>query len=443
MAKAPVRVGFARADITPIESVPLRGYGNTSRRMSGAILTPLYATCMAFSDGENTVLLYTMDMTGMGGVCDKELRPAISEATGIPVDRIHLSCSHNHSAPDLDNRSIPSILRYTKQMEAKLVLAAVEAIQDLGFTRIFAGSVETEGLNFVRRYVREDGTYCGDNYGSGSTSPIACHESEADRTLQLVYFLREGKKNVILANFQGHPHRLGGSVNPTVTADIVGIFRDELERRTDCLVAYATGGSGNQNSSSRIPDEMAAKRVSDHGKILADYAVMVFRHMKEVSTEGVDSATLELEMPVNHSLDHMVEQAREIQQLWKETSNNKLCAEKGLPYGINSPYHAGAILRKAELPATFNFSIHALKVGGIGIAVAPYEMFDTSGMQIKEGSPFDLTVIATCANSGQGYVPSKLGWEHGGYSCDTTRFCPGSGEELAQHYVDMLTKLHG
>ena len=151
---------------------------------------------------------------------------------------------------------------------------------------------------------------------------------------------------------------------------------------------------------------------------------------------------MELEMPVNHSLDHMVEQAKEIQQLWAETSNNKLCAERGLPYGINSPYHAGAIIRKAGLPATFNFSIHALKVGGIGIAVAPYEMFDTSGLQIKEGSPFDLTVIATCANSGQGYVPSLLGWEHGGYSCDTTRFCPGSGEELAQHYVDMLTQLH-
>ncbi len=442
MSKTPVRVGFARADITPVESVPLRGYGNTSRRMSGPVLSPLYATCMAFSDGENTVLLYTMDMTGMGGVCDRALRPAISEATGIPVNNIHLSCSHNHSAPDLDNKSVPSIPRYTKQLEAKLVLAAVEALEDLAYTRIFAGAVETEGLNFVRRYVREDGTYCGDNYGSGSTSPIACHESEADRVLQLVYFLREGKKNVILANFQGHPHRLGGGVNPTVTSDIVGIFRDELERRTDCLVAYATGGSGNQNSSSRIPEEMAAKRVSDHGKILADYAVMVFRRMTEVSAEGVGATTMELEMPINHSLDHMVEQAKEIKELWFETSDNKLCAERGQPYGINSPYHATAIIHKAGLPETFTFSIHALKVGGIGIAVAPYEMFDTSGMQIKEGSPFDMTIIATCANSGQGYVPSKLGWEHGGYSCDTTRFCPGSGEGLAQHYIDMLTQLH-
>lgn len=438
-----VRIGFGRVDITPVESVPLRGYGNTSRRMSGPVLSPLYATCLAFSDGENRVLLYTMDMTGMGGVCDRALRPAVSEATGIPVNCIHLSCSHNHSAPDLDNTGVPSIPRYTKQLEAKLIQAAMEALADLTETRIFVSAVETEGLNFVRRYVREDGTYCGDNYGSGSTSPIACHESEADRQLQLVYFVREGgKKNVILANFQGHPHRLGGGVNPTITSDIVGFFRDEMERRTGCLLSYATGGSGNQNSSSRIKEEMAAKKPADHGRILADYAVSAFRQFKEVNAEGVGAVTMDLEMPVNHSLDHMVEQAREIQKIWAETSNNKLCAEKGLPYGINSPYHAGAIIRKAGLPATFNFSIHALKVGGIGIAVAPYEMFDTSGMQIKEGSPFDMTVIATCANSGQGYVPSKLGWEHGGYSCDTTRFCPGSAEELAQHYIDMLTQLH-
>ena len=442
MEKNSVRIGFGRVDITPVESVPLRGYGNTSRRMSGPVLSPLYATCLAFSDGETTALLYTMDLTGGGAVADKALRPAVAAATGIPVDHIHMSCSHNHSAPDVDNTSVPSIPRYNKQLEAKMVLAAVDALADLTYTRIFVSSVETEGLNFVRRYVREDGTYCGDNYGSGSTSPIACHESEADRQLQLVYFVREGKKNVILANFQGHPHRLGGGVNPTVTSDIVGFFRDEMERRTGCLLAYATGGSGNQNSSSRIKEEMAAQKPADHGRILADYAVSTFRYMKEVGACGVGAVSKELTMPVNHSLDHMVEHAKEIQQLWAETSDNKLCAERGRPYGINSPYHAGAIIRKASLPETFDFSIHALKVGDVGIAVAPYEMFDTNGKQIKEGSPFAMTVVATCANSGQGYVPSELGWAHGGYSCDTTRFCPGSGEQLASEYISLLESLH-
>jgi len=83
-----------------------------------------------------------------------------------------------------------------------------------------------------------------------------------------------------------------------------------------------------------------------------------------------------------------------------------------------------------------------LKVGDVVFAVIPGEAFDANGMQVKQGSPFAMTVVATCANSGQGYIPSKLGWEHGGYSCDTTRFCPGSGEVLAEHYIDMLKQLH-
>ena len=51
-----VLMGFARKDITPTESVPLRGYGNTSRRMSGPVIDPQYTTCMAFSDGDTTTI---------------------------------------------------------------------------------------------------------------------------------------------------------------------------------------------------------------------------------------------------------------------------------------------------------------------------------------------------------------------------------------------------
>ena len=436
-----VSVGFSRIDITPTESVPLSGFGNTSRRMSGPVLSQLYATCLAFSDGEKTILLFTLDFAGFDDKCDEVLRPAISQATSVPMEQIHLSCSHCHSSPDMSNLSVPSIPRYNKQLEARLVLAAVEAMQDLAYARIYVSSVETEGLNFVRNYVRQDGSYCGSNFGNLSDSPIVDHESEADRELQLVYFLREGKANVILANFQGHPHRLAGGKDPTVTADIVGFFRDELERRTGCLVAYATGGSGNENSVSRLKEEMAAKQPYDHGKILADYAVSAFRHFKEVSNVGVDAVTLELELPLNHTQDHLVPEAEKIQALWLEHNDTRLCAQAGAPFGINSPYHAGAIIRKSKQGKHFRVSIHALRVGDVGIAVVPYEMYDANGLQVKKGSPFALTVIATCSNTAKGYVPSALGWEHGGYSCDTTRFCPGSGEELAEHYINLLHKL--
>jgi hypothetical protein len=187
---------------------------------------------------------------------------------------------------------------------------------------------------------------------------------------------------------------------------------------------------------------MLAKHPCDHGRLLANEAVSTFRYMKEVSAVGVGAVSLELELPLNHTEDHMVPQAEEIKALWLEHNDSRLCAQAGAPYGIHSPYHATAIIRKAGLPNSFTFTIHALKVGGIGIAIVPYEMYDTNGVQIKEGSPFDLTVIATCANTMQGYVPSRLAWEHGGYSCDTTRFCPGSGEELAEHYLTLLQRLH-
>ena len=71
MEKNAVRVGFSRADITPLESVPLAGYGNTERRMSGAILSRLYATCLAFSDGENKALLISLDNAGFSDLSDE------------------------------------------------------------------------------------------------------------------------------------------------------------------------------------------------------------------------------------------------------------------------------------------------------------------------------------------------------------------------------------
>ena len=55
-----MRIGYGKACITPEESVPLAGMGNTSKRMSTMILDDLYATCVAFTDEKGqTVLLFT------------------------------------------------------------------------------------------------------------------------------------------------------------------------------------------------------------------------------------------------------------------------------------------------------------------------------------------------------------------------------------------------
>ena len=58
-----LKVGFGRTDISPTESVPLRGYGDTLTRMSTSVTERLYATCVAFTDeSDNTVLIFHLDL---------------------------------------------------------------------------------------------------------------------------------------------------------------------------------------------------------------------------------------------------------------------------------------------------------------------------------------------------------------------------------------------
>ena len=77
------RVGFGRVNIIPRESVPLGGYGNTSKRLSLSVLSELYATCVAFSDSDgSTILLFHMDLISSAAL--NPAREAVAAATGIP-----------------------------------------------------------------------------------------------------------------------------------------------------------------------------------------------------------------------------------------------------------------------------------------------------------------------------------------------------------------------
>ena len=85
-----LRVGHGRVDITPESSVPLSGYGNTSMRMSTGFETYLYSTCVAFSDGENTALLFHNDLTYVNESLTESVRKKIHSEYGIPEENIRV-----------------------------------------------------------------------------------------------------------------------------------------------------------------------------------------------------------------------------------------------------------------------------------------------------------------------------------------------------------------
>lgn len=443
-AASGIMVGFGRANITPEYSVPLAGYGNTSMRMSTSFQTYLYSNCVAVSDGENTLLLFNNDLTSIGNNHADNIRDAVSAKLGISREFIFVAATHNHSAPDLGNSAEPNITKYNSELVDWHVEAAEAALEDMKpCTGMFYGSANPEGLNFIRHYVLEDGTYKGDNFGDLNPSPYAGHTHDVDNQLQVVKFAREGGKDVVMVNWQTHPHRGGGGSNTIITADLAGIMVTELEKKADAHVAYFTGAAGNVNPSSRIPEENITPDYWVQGETLASHANSILSgEMTELTLGKIQATSTKYTGEADHSEDHLVPYALEVQALWTKNNNFIEAVTLANTYGINSPYHAGAIVSKAGNPSTYTMEIYAASIGDFGIAGAPFEMFDENGKYIKENSPFAQTFVLELCNGSIGYIPSEEGYRIRCYEANTGKFAPGAGELVAEEYVKLLEQIH-
>ena len=434
-------VGYGRVDISPTEPTPLRGYGYSSGRMSTNIQDPLYATCIALTDSNgNTVLLYSLDLINSFTEVMNAARQQISDTTGIPFDSILVSCTHTHSGPDLDNSFEPSVPRYIESLKGWMTQAAVDALADRAPARVYTTSTETENLNFVRRYLLSDGSYGGDNFGNFSGKTIVGHETDADGQLQLVRFLRQGKKSIILANFQTHPHRVGGTTS--VTADLVAPFRSKMETTLDCHFAYFTGSSGNINPTSRIAEENITSDYIEQGHALADYALEAYSTFQEVPVDSVKITKTVYKGQVDHTYSQWGPLACEAVDYFMQNGDLGIYKKFLQNSGIKNVYQVNAVALRSKLPAYADIPLYAVSLGDLAFVTVPFEMFDTNGMQIKEGSPFSTTFVLTCAINSLSYLPSDLAFQHGGYAVDVTLFVRGTAEELVDNYLDMLDTLY-
>jgi hypothetical protein len=218
-------------------------------------------------------------------------------------------------------------------------------------------------------------------------------------------------------------------------------MRTAMEQSTGCHFAYFTGAAGNINTRSRT---QSLNLVGDHvvcGQYMAQKAIEALPALAPIEAGPVLCAHQFYEANANHSLDHLAQIGLQLRREWERTNDMAAAIEAGKPYHIHSPYHALAIYNHSLLPPTRSVTMTAISIGDAAFVAAPYEMFDTNGMQIKQGSPFARTFVCTLANDYIGYVPSAYGFSHGCYEADCCALAPGSGEELAMEYIKMLCKL--
>jgi len=437
-------VGFGRTDVTPKESVPLASYGDN--RMSTGFVYPALSNAVAITDADgNTLILLVTDLSW--GYLETTVVQKVSQLTGVPEENIIHCGTHSHSGVEVSQTGYPSVQRYNIRYVNGIAEAAVQAMENRAPAKIMIGSTVTKSLNFVRIYFREDGTVMGDNYGAYdangnlATSPVASHVSEADGELQLIKFVRDGAKDIIMANFQTHPHLAGKSLN--VSSENWGPFRESVEERLDVHCLVFNGAAGNLNSGSRIKSERVTTDFREWGKLLANYVVDMNDKLTEVSGSTVKSVRYTHTAKTNHTEDHRVADALIVKDHWESTKDSNSSGALAAKYKFNSFRHALAVVSRSSLPSTKDITIGAYSIGDVSFVSVPFEMFDVNGKYIKDNTPFEMTFI--CGYWGSQslrYIPSEYGYTTGGYEADNSFFEKGTAEDVVAEYMKLLNQLH-
>ena len=450
------KVGYAKVDITPKIGTTLSGY--YSRRVSDGVLDPLYARCVAVSDGSAKALIMTIDNVHLVNSVFMDVRKAVSDKTGVPLDAVFLACTHTHAGPvsrvpstkgnashweKVHQEDIPVIEASNRQIAKGCAKAASDALADLASATMMMGRGEAKGISFIRRYRMKDGTV-RTNPGMGNPG-IECPLGEPDEQLQLVRFVRDGKREIAMINFQCHPDTIGGN---KFSADWPGLACTYLEcamdGTVDAILINGAQGDTNHLRVKKAPGEVIPNRyeMAKHmGRVVAGSALSVWGTCAPAKVGKVQATVRQVKALTNKGRPEEIPLAEKYVNLHLSGRGREIPG-----VGMEHTANVAAAYRMLELKDTPEEVEVPVSVVAIGDSLAfggfPGEPFTWIGTELKNRSPFTMTFPACCVNGQRGYFPVKSAYTDGGYENATSRFKPGIAERLVDGAVAQLQEFH-
>jgi len=386
-------VGYSCVDVTPTDSVPLGGYGNSAERFSTSTGYPIHAVTVAFTDAEGETVLYVaLDLLLAYGFADT-LRDALAKEFSLPKDHIMIHCDHNHSGPDM-NFQDPSIALYAAQLSHGVLASAKTAMNDRKpVTGMGTAFTRPEKVNFVRHYLLADGNYQAEGVGAVPKDQLIGHATVADNLLQALKFTREGGKDVVLMNWQGHPRGTGDD-QTIVTGNYYSVMRTYVDKNMDCHSVFILSGSGNLNNNSQIPSEVLDDDYVELGETLG-------KHMVGLKDQFV---------AVDPGTDLIIKE-----NMFETMGNSGM---RTVP-------------------------LYAMTIGDFAMVMAPFEIFDTNARGVREASDYKMTFYSSCTNKSMGYLPTPMSfdWEIA-YEVRITNFPKGTAELIQEQLTNMLSEMY-
>lgn len=432
--------GFARLDVTPQLGTILTGYFKA--RVSDGIFDPVELNAVALQAGGDTVLIITGDFMSALEEDVTRYRKLIAEETGLPLDHIFYQTLHQHTSTT-PGACGPSDHLYQEYLCRKFADVSKMALADLGEAKISVGEKETaEPLAFVRRYRMKDGSVMTN---PGILNPEIDHPlGDADNTVRLVKFTREGKKDIALVNFQNHPDMIGGN---KFSADWPGFVRRITEKTfadTHCIVLNGCQGDVNHINVKKHSATYGTVKYSPEfyearydycrecSRIIVDAVTDIWNQTEEVSADRIFSKA---EMKFIPSKTEGLEKMEECKDIMARLAAGEPVFD-GLTMAEKGDVRRIAAMDRLKLMQKVPVSVVAF--GKIAIVGYGGEPFTEYAIKVREAFP-ELFVLTSClANGGQGYLPSAVAFEEGGYEAAASNFTPAVAPVLQGAAIDML-----
>ncbi len=441
-----LKAGFARGEITPPMGVSVDGYYEP--RTAKGILDPLLATAVAFDDGEKRAVVMSVDLIGLNMEFMSLLRPAVAKAIDAEVDGVFIACTHTHLGPGVagEGDTIGNFQnpKYAEWLITRLADIAFLAINDLTpVTKRLVARGEVKDVAFIRRYRMKDGTV---RTNPGWQNPDVDHAlGTPDEESQLLIIKREDKPEIGIVNFQVHPDVIGGEL---LSADYPKFVRDTYELNVpNSLCMYINGAQGDSNHTDIRLDPTkdcggGYDRARYMGKKIAMSVISNYELAKEISGEKISYAHKIITTKFNKGMPEEIPAALELAKRYRELGSEGALPELQDMARTEMIAKAIRIEEMQSMPDNKELIVCAIAVGNMVFASLPGEPFTEVGRQIKEGSPFALTVPACCANGYEGYYPMQSAFSEGGYEALSSNYVAGTAELLIDGSIEILKSQH-
>ena len=415
------QAGYGKTDISPEAGVSLGSYGNAATRLVKGVWTPLEAVAIALTDAkDNTLILVVTDLSWGSIAKAEEIRAEVHKKYEIPKENVMVGGTHNHSAPDAGFDSNPLNLKYMQQWKANVLSAIDKAMEDRKPATMEVGRTETEDMVFSRRYLCDDGLYMGggpSSYNQTKSSVIVDHETEADEEIQMVKFVREDAKDILITQWQSHACNINWDRNQDyhymASGEWPQVIRSTLESELDVHCMYMQGAAGNLACMSRIEGENLYSAESDPNTGKIGY--------NDFQAIGEKVASYVIE-------------AYQSEDGFKNVATGLIQTNQ---YKMPVTLREGKAANESNKP-----ELNTVAIGDLSLVTLPSELFDASAKEVKDATPFEMTLIMGYTCGTWGYEAPEWAFEHGCYEVDHGRLELGTADKMMKHYIDTLKDLH-